>query len=1446
MKSLGVCIGSSTVTYVMAQADNKKVTVVERKSIVHEGKPQDILDSLLSKSGLKDIDRLAVTGRKFRYFINAQTISEPEALELAYSHIRDRYECNVLVSAGSETVMVFQIDKNGKIIDIVTGNKCASGTGEFFFQQLKRMNVTPEDAVKSAGTADPYKVSGRCSVFCKSDCTHALNKGIPKDQVVSGLSKMMAGKITELLQKLELKNIRTKTGLAPLIVGGTAHNSAMIDFITQHYPGTRVPDYFDTFEALGTAIWALENPSAELDKSSDISYKKRSSFKSLDSLKNYTHMVTFSSARKETAEKGERCIIGLDVGSTTTKAVLVKAESKYEETGIIASVYLRTNGDPIKAARECYADIQRQINKPVRIIGLAVTGSGRQITGLHALTPCIINEIIAHAMAAAFYDREVDTIFEIGGQDAKYTYLTNGVASDYAMNEACSAGTGSFLEEAAAESLNIKTEQIGHYAMQSENPTNFSDQCAAFINSDIKSAIQEGIALEDITAGLVYSICLNYKNRVKGPRSIGNKVFMQGGVCYNRAVPVAMAALIGKEIVVPPDPGLMGAFGVALYVKNRLILGLEKPGQFDLNVLAAREVEYRKNFICAGGKEKCDRKCSVNRIVIDGKIYPFGGACNKYYNLLQDKKEVNSRELDFVQERERLVFQEFSEQRAMPLCPEKKQTIGIPRSLMTNTYYPLYYNFFRALGYRIICADEVSPVGIDKTGSSFCFPVEISHGVFESLLKENPDILFMPNVKSVYVQKSRNQKVACPFVQAESFYLKAAFPEIEGKLVLNPILDFGRGFQKAGPEFMRMARTLNQPKKLAGEAFRLACRAQEEMIETFKAIGRAQLSELAKHDDEIGIILFGRPYNAFSALGNKGIPYKFASRGYRIIPCDFIDFQDEADPEHVYWGMGETIVKGGKFISKHPNLFGVYITNFSCGPDSFVVNYFRKEQGRKPSLTLELDNHTADAGLDTRIEAFIDVVKTYREQQKYAGAEKEENFRLARIEHIRRTLYVRDSDNKLYKMTDPRVHLLFPSMNDLCSRAFAAVMRKAGIRASHVPDPSEYELKLGLGYTSGKECLPAIITTGSLMRYLEERKDNDEILVYFMPGDSGPCRFGSYYVMMQNIMEKMKIRNVAFLNLSQEDGYIGFSAMTTLQLWLTVLVSDIMENIYAGILVLAEEKDKALAVYHTLEDDIADAMEKHSWPAIRKILNEGANKLSLFARKAKIEDAPKVAIINEMYVRRNNFSRQWIVEKMAERGIIGIVAALHEWVYYLDKMVLKRLVQNATLPNMIQKVIERFPKRFFEKRIKAILARSGFYQLKMVDIEHILDSAQHLVTPTLICESIIVTGTTIAESIENVDGVMSIQPFGCMPGRIAEAIINRKLGEEKLSQARDKQLVHAVMQQYPHLPFMTLEMDGQVMSQGIEAKLETFCLQVERINKKKNLVRAELVGGRER
>ncbi|MDP2058816.1 MAG: acyl-CoA dehydratase activase, partial [Flavobacteriaceae bacterium] len=349
------------------------------------------------------------------------------------------------------------------------------------------------------------------------------------------------------------------------------------------------------FEALGAALYSTKHEVTPVNVA-DLFRKEHVSFTFHKDLKEFVDFVDFKAFNIGKAVENDICILGLDVGSTTTKAIMMRQS----DNAILATEYLRTNGDPIQASMACYKSLKEKLNTPVKIIGLGVTGSGRHISGLHAETKGIINEILAHANATIYFDKDVDTIFEIGGQDAKYTYITAGVPSDYAMNEACSAGTGSFLEEAAKESLNIDYREIGDIALRATNPPNFNDQCSAFISSDVKNALHEGLNKEDIVAGLVYSICLNFTNRVKGNRPVGNKVFMQGGVCYNKAVPIAMAALTGKHIIVPPEPGLMGAFGVALEIKQRIALNLLEEQAFDLDELINRTVGYGKSFICKG------------------------------------------------------------------------------------------------------------------------------------------------------------------------------------------------------------------------------------------------------------------------------------------------------------------------------------------------------------------------------------------------------------------------------------------------------------------------------------------------------------------------------------------------------------------------------------------------------------------------------------------------------------------------------------------------------------------------------------------------------------------------------------------------------------------------------------------------------------------------------
>ncbi len=1421
MKALGLCIGASTISGAGVCSEGGRYRTLDVINRAHDGNPREALLNILSSMDLGSYESVAVTGRKFRNLTNLTSISEPEAVEVALAHLYPDLPLNAVISAGGENFLVYVLGKDRRISSVQTGNKCASGTGEFFLQQIRRLKVSLEEAMLHAEHETPFKVSGRCSVFCKSDCTHATNKGVPRQRVVAGLCRMMAGKVMEIVKHLPRRDM--------MIIGGAARNKVMVDCLRAEIENLMVPAEAAYFEALGCALWACSNETRPV-RIADIFRKETESFFYLPPLAGFGGNVDFKSAPHSRFAPGDKCVLGLDVGSTTTKAVLARVS----DDAVLASVYLRTNGDPVNASRQCYAEILQQTGREdVRIAGIGVTGSGRQIAGLHAMTDGIINEIIAHAAGAAFFNPHVDTIFEIGGQDAKYTFLTEGVPSDYAMNDACSAGTGSFLEEAARESLGIEVHDIGDIAVRGTRPPNFNDQCAAFIGSDIKNAFHEGIEKEDVVAGLVYSVCMNYLNRVKGNRPVGNTIFMQGGVCYNRAVPMAMASLTGKRIIVPPDPGLTGAFGVALETKRRINSGVLRERDFSLRALRDRELEYKQPFICNGGKEKCDRKCEIARIVIEGKVYPFGGACNKWYNI-RAEREIDAGKLNYVARHEQMVFT------GNAVFNARRQAVGINKSFFVNSYFPLYNKFFSALGCNVVLPSAATREGMDRKGAAFCYPAEISHGFFHDLLGKKPDAIFLPQVKGVAVRDCPEATSACPVSQAEPYYLQAAFKDNahyaglrKTRRIFSPAVDFSRGLDGPEEQFIDIARRLGYPRERARQAYRGAVSAQEDFFAASLKIGHDYLEAIERDGDGFGVVILGRPYNAFVSEAHMGIPQKFATRGIPVIPVDFLPAGDPEAARDMYWSAGKTMLQGAEFIGRHPRLFACYISNFSCGPDSFIIGFARDRMGGKPMLVLELDSHVADAGLETRIEAFIDIIRNYLHLQDAGALPERAAPRPLKTHYDPARDVIVDSRGTPYPLSDPRVHVVFPSMGDLLNQAAAAIFRGMGVKATALPAPDEEVLKLGRGNTSCKECLPLLLTTGSLLKYLQERADPDELLVYFMTTAGGPCRFGQYSVFLRGLIEKHGIEDTTLMSISSDDSYTGFKGKDAiLKLWTGIVLSDTMQDVRSFLMASAADREGAMLEFRRQWDRVLETMEKdydRLVPALESVVS-GLRRIEL---KRTLADTPVVLLTGEIYVRNDGLSRRYIVEELAREGIAAKVSGVSEWVYYTDWCYEQTLKDGyPDLKKRLALLYRSYFLRKYEKKIKDLWKKSGLVHAKSDRINHLLDHVGHVISPELKGEAILTVGAGITEVLDPFCGVVSIGPFGCMPNRISEAILSREMNREgKIASGTAKRNMKPILDRYEELPFLCIESDGNPFPQIITAKLEAFMLQAWRFHR---------------
>jgi len=1057
------------------------------------------------------------------------------------------------------------------------------------------------------------------------------------------------------------------------------------------------------------------------------------------------------------------------------------------------------------------------------------------------MTDGVVNEIMAHATGALFFDRDVDTIFEIGGQDAKYTYIINGVPSDYAMNDACSAGTGSFLEEAARESLAIEMEDIAEIALRGRHPPNFNDQCAAFISSDIKKAFHDGIDGNDVVAGLVYAVCMNYSRRVRGNRPAGKKVFMQGGVCYNRAVPLAMAALTGKPIIVPPDPGLIGAFGVALEVMGRMKLGLLEEGAFSLARLKDREISYGAPFTCDGGRERCDRKCTIARIRIEGKTYPFGGACNRWYNLRHKRKE-RAGDRNLAEDHERLVFRKYVPPPGETGPPGNAPSVGINKSFMVNTYFPLYYRFFSALGFHVLLPRSLNPGGMAYKDAPFCYPAEIAHGYFLDLLEKKPDYLFLPLFKGDYVKNSSGKGYVCPLSQGEPFYLATAFRDHDTlrtlkkkRKILTPVIDFSGGFGKAEKAFVAMARKMGAARREARRAFGEAVRLQEEVLREMEERGRKTLAEIEEKDEAFAVVLFGRSYNAFVSEANMGIPGKFASRNIRVIPYHYLPLDGDIPKERMYWSAGQRILRCAKYVSEHPRLYGCYITNFSCGPDSFLIGYFRDLMGKKPSLTLELDSHVADAGLETRVEAFIDIVRRYGEVEK--GQKKDTASRpfvpaVMRLDGGK-PVYI-DSRGREVPLCDPEVHLVFPSMGRFISEAGSAIFRSAGIQASTLPPADEKTLRLGMGHASCKECLPLLITVGSLLKYLDERKDRDEKLLYFMPTASGPCRFGQDSVFLNDLIEKMGLRDVALFSSSGDKGYADMTGLNlTENLWSGVVLSDIFEEMQSVILTNGNDREEAQRIFENQWGELLHLLEKN--PSFREktaFLRSAADTLGKIKTRRSLRETPVILLTGEIYVRHDGISRQYLVEDLAGKGFAARVSSVAEWIYYTKWCVRNGVVnERSTLREKLSLFLTSLFMKKQENAFRKILSASELCSGKTEDVGHVIRHARHLMNPQLGGEAILTIGASINEILDHCCGVIAIGPFGCMPNRLAEAVLAREMTlEGKLATGNRRSRARAFSGNVWDLPFLAVESDGSPFPQMIEARIEAFLLQAERIH----------------
>jgi predicted CoA-substrate-specific enzyme activase len=914
-----------------------------------------------------------------------------KGLRMFYPQVRTVFEM------GGEASKYLRLDptitgKHLGIVDYETSGECAAGTGSFIDQQASRLLYTIEEVGPAACAAScAARIAGRCSVFAKTDMIHAQQKGYTTDQILRGLCDAVA-------RNFKSSIVKGRPVVPPVaFIGGVAMNQGVRNALREVFKLPEsdflIPEHYAWLGAVGAAMLEAEE------------FRKRS-FKRIHQLRQHeaarknfactdplsmqnvvllrdrpaAHSPCLSPSDLQCLQAADRtkpvtlppvgeqvdAYLGIDIGSVSTNLVVTD-----QEGNLIKEIYLFTEGRPIEVVARGLKEIEAELGLRLRIRGVGTTGSGRELIGELVGADTVNDEITAHKTGAMHVCinmgmEPVDTIFEIGGQDSKFIRIDKGVVVDFTMNEACAAGTGSFLQE-QAEKLGISIKgEFAALALAAANPARLGERCTVFMERDVTGLMHKGAEVGDLAAGLAYSVALNYLNRVVRGRKIGSVIFFQGGTAYNDAVAAAFSQILGKPIIVPPHNGVIGAIGMALIARDRM-KATGQPSRFrgyDLN----RVNFTSRDFVCRA----CSNYCDMKEFNIEGQRSYWGDKCSDKFRkrARTDRTPVVE---DLIEWRDKLLEE--------ALLPPKggRPTVGITRSMYYYDRFPFWCAYFQELGFDVIVSSQtdhkISMSGEELTIAQPCFPVKVAHGHVQDLLEKGVDYILIPNMVNVEGPPGHVDSHLCPWNQTLPFVIRAV-PQLEAirAKFLSPTVHFRLGRKHVEKQLAGFARNLGVTPRANARAVVAAYAAQGAFTDALLEAGGQALARL-KETGEPALVLVGRPYNLYDRSVNCDIPRKLrALYGVNVLPMDTLPLEMEDVSQvnpNMYWNSGRRILAAARIAQRNRNLHLVYISNFKCGPDSYIKSFLDDAAG-KPSLILQFDGHSNDAGFITRCEAYLD------------------------------------------------------------------------------------------------------------------------------------------------------------------------------------------------------------------------------------------------------------------------------------------------------------------------------------------------------------------------------------------------------------------------------------------------------------------------------------------
>ncbi len=1389
---IGFDIGSVSINTVLLDDNNN---ILEDFYDYIHGKPFHVLKERLSyildkysSDSLKGIALTGSGGRLASSLIGGVFVNE--IIAQAASTVIMYPEAKTVIEIGGEDSKLIILEKDpedehSRLVDFEMNSICAAGTGSFLDQQAKRIGVPIENefgnmALKSV---DPPRIAGRCSVFAKSDMIHHQQIATPVHDIVAGLCFALARNFRSNVAKS--KEIRKPV----VFSGGVAANTGMIrafrEILNLIDGELIISPHYASMGAIGAVFYSRDNHLA-MNHLPGISKLEKylagvtSEFVSLPQLKEsgaeYKKEVHFVKNGKEKIP----VYLGLDIGSLSTNVVLIDSEHR-----VIARRYLPTASKPLEAIQKGITEIYEEVGEHIVVIGAGTTGSGRYLTGDFIGADKIVNEITAQATAAIDFDPTVDTIFEIGGQDSKFISIENGVVVDFEMNKVCAAGTGSFLEE-QAEKLNIKiVEEFGCMALNSECPVKLGDRCTVFMESDLNSFMQKGASNQNLVGGLAYSIVYNYLQKVVGDRKIGDKIFFQGGVTNNKAVVAAFEQVLGKKIIIPPHFDVTGAIGAAILAKGSIKEGQKTRFKgFDI-----RNATYKvSRFICQG----CTNHCEISRVKITGenKSLYYGGRCEKYET--DDRKKVMNNIPNLFKKRTEMLMEGFVEKE-----PWKSTTIGIPRALMVfHQQFPFWRTFFEQLGFTVVLSKEsdksLVTKSIETITTETCLPIELMHGHVMDLIEKGVDYIFLPFiVNGKQKEGNKTSNCNCPWIQTYPFMIKAALRgKVDESKLLVPTLHF-RYFEKA--LVGEMTGYFNEKFGISKAEIRDALYKADEIQSSFEKrlvdYGVEVMNSIPK--DCRPVVLLGRPYNSTDQHLNLGLVEKLINQNVMPIPLDMLDLSPYnifENYRNMYWPNGQKIIAAAQLVAKNEDLHAVYISNFRCGPDSFIWHYVTEELKGKPFLHLEVDEHSADAGMITRIEAFLDSL---------SGAEKNKKNNLE-IFRPRPSPSSPQKDRVMY----------FPYMND-SAYMIAAAARSCGIQSEVLPKQTQEVIALGRKYTSSKECFPMICTTGSFLKKLTEPGADPSKMSFFMPDHNGPCRFGQYNQFHRILFDRLGFKEAELITPSNDTSYEDVAGehgqKFRINAWKGFVVADYLHKIHRETRPYEINKGDSDRLYEDALRRLEKCVENGTKGLHKTLVGIASDFMKIKVDKSRRK--PVVSLIGEIFMRDNSACNGNLAFKLEELGVEVLVAPFSEWVSYSTHRFTRDSIWKNDKMGIIKSKIQGLGQEVIaESLLRGIEKFTD--QEKDVSLHEMLSLCNRYVNQFYDGDPPIAMGTSAALAQKGISGIAAILPFTCMPGTLVASVSD------------------SFRKDHNNIPFINIAYDGQD-TVSLDTRLQAFVFQVK-------------------